>query len=213
MYIEFRNVSKVIGKSKVIDNINYRFDTGKVYGLSGKNGAGKTMLMRLMCGLIRPSSGEVDIDGEILGKNISFPPSVGVLIENPAFLPNYTGFKNLKLISDIRDCVSSEEIKSIMTMVGLDPYDKRQYRKYSLGMKQKLGVACAFLGNPNIVILDEPINALDEQSVPLIHELIDKHKEDSIIIVACHDKEELRSLSDTVIYLDSGKILREEDTV
>lgn len=210
MYIEFRNVSKVIGKSTVIDDVSYRFLSGNVYGLSGKNGAGKTMLMRLMCGLIRPSFGEIDINGEILGKDISFPRSVGVLIENPAFLPNFTGLKNLKLISDIRDSISIQEIQEVIAKVGLDPFDKRPYKKYSLGMKQKLGVACAFLGKPDLIILDEPINALDEQSVVFVNDLIEEAKNHSIVIVACHDKEELRLLSDRIVYLDSGKITGDE---
>lgn len=210
VYMKFRNVSKTIGKATVLDGITYQFISGNVYGLNGKNGAGKTMLMRLMCGLVRPSSGEIEINGEILGKDISFPRSVGVLIENPAFLPSLTGFRNLELISKIQGVVSHQDVQEIIQKVGLDPFDKKPYRKYSLGMKQKLGIASAFLGCPELIILDEPINALDERSIKYVNNLINEVKSQSIIVVACHDKEELNLLSDTILYLDSGRIVSEE---
>lgn len=208
MYIELNNYSKVIRKVCVLDNLNIRFESGKSYGLKGKNGCGKTMMMRAICGLIRPTKGYVDINGEILGKNISFPRSIGALIENPAFLAGYTGFKNLEMLASIQEIAKADDIKEILRSVGLDPDDKRKYRKYSLGMKQKLGIAAAFLENPDIIILDEPINAIDESGVKLVQELLDKAKErGAIILVACHDAEELNRLSDEIVYIEDGRIV------
>lgn len=206
MFIELTNITKKIGKSVVLENINLRFDSGHIYGLAGINGSGKTMLMRLICGLILPTTGSVCVNGEFLGKDISFPRSVGVLIENPAFLPNYTGYKNLRLIADIQNKITDEEIEKTLSLVGLDPNDKRAYRKYSLGMKQRLGLACAFMGNPDVIILDEPINALDEAGVMLVNNILQEMKKTKLVIIACHDQDELNLLSDIVINIDAGII-------
>ena len=173
MVIKLTNVSKVIKKAKVLDNINLELTSGRVYGFKGKNGSGKTMLMRVICGLISATEGTVEIDGKILGKDMTFPESVGVLIENPAFIGNYTGFKNLKVLASIQNRVDDEHIKKVIRQVGLDPDDKRTYRKYSLGMKQKLGIAAAYMENPDIIILDEPINALDEAGAKQVHEILE----------------------------------------
>ena len=150
------------------------------------------MLMRAICGLITPDSGIIDINGKILGKDISFPESIGVLIENPAFIGNYTGFKNLKVLASIQNRIGDEQIRKALEDIGLDPDDKRTYRKYSLGMKQKLGIAAAVMENPDIIILDEPINALDDVSVEKVHDILEEQKKrGAVIIIACHDKEEL----------------------
>ena len=163
---------------------------GKIYGLKGKNGSGKTMLMRVISGLITPTEGEVLIDGKKLGKDMSFPESIGLLIENPAFLPTYSGFDNLKTIASIKGVITDEEIKDVIKRVGLDPDDKKKYKKYSLGMKQKLGIACAIMEKPDIVILDEPVNAVEEDGIKVISEVLDElKKEGKIIILASHDKE------------------------
>lgn len=208
MQIVINELTKKIHNSIVLDNINVTFESGKIYGLSGKNGSGKTMLMRSICGLIRPSSGNISIDGAILGKDISFPPSIGVLIENPAFISKYTGFKNLKMLASIQNKISDNDIKKILEDVGLNPEDKRSYRKYSLGMKQRLGIACALMENPDIILLDEPINALDESGINLVKKLLLSAREKgSIIIISCHDKEELEFLSDEIYTLYDGKII------
>lgn len=197
MYIKIENVNKSIKKAVILKDINLSFEGGKVYGLKGKNGSGKTMLMRAICGLITPDSGTIDINGKILGKDISFPESIGVLIENPAFISNYTGFKNLKVLSSIQGKIGDEDIRKALEEIGLDPDDKRTFKKYSLGMKQKLGIAAAIMEKPDIVILDEPINALDEASVENVRSILAKQKErGAIIIIACHDKSELEELSD-----------------
>ena len=190
MYIKITDVNKTIKKAPILRDINLEFTGGKVYGLRGKNGSGKTMLMRAICGLITPDSGIIDIDGKILGKDISFPESIGVLIENPAFIGNYTGFKNLKVLASIQNRIGDEQIRKALEDIGLDPDDKRTYRKYSLGMKQKLGIAAAVMENPDIIILDEPINALDEVSVEKVHDILEEQKKrGAVIIIACHDKE------------------------
>ena len=180
MYIKIENVNKSIKKAEILKDINLSFEGGKVYGLKGK----------------------------ILGKDISFPESIGVLIENPAFISNYTGFKNLKVLSSIQGKIGDEDIRMALEEIGLDPDDKRTFKKYSLGMKQKLGIAAAIMEKPDIVILDEPINALDEASVENVRSILAKQKErGAIIIIACHDKGELEELSDEIIEISDGKIV------
>lgn len=208
MYIRLKNVTKKIKQDILLDHISLEFRGGKVYGLQGKNGSGKTMLMRAVCGLITLSEGEVDIDGEILHKDISFPRSIGALLENPSFLNGYTGLENLKLLADIQGGIEEKELRDCLAKVGLDADDKRVYRKYSLGMKQKLGIAAAVMGSPDIVILDEPINAIDEAGVEKVREILRGLKErGSVIIVACHDREELELLSDEIIKISKGRIV------
>ena len=208
MYIKITDVNKTIKKAPILRDINLEFTGGKVYGLRGKNGSGKTMLMRAICGLITPDSGIIDINGKILGKDISFPESIGVLIENPAFIGNYTGFKNLKVLASIQNRIGDEQIRKALEDIGLDPDDKRTYRKYSLGMKQKLGIAAAVMENPDIIILDEPINALDDVSVEKVHDILEEQKKrGAVIIIACHDKEELDQLSDEIIEISDGRII------
>ena len=208
MYIKITDVNKTIKKAPILRDINLEFTGGKVYGLRGKNGSGKTMLMRAICGLITPDSGIIDIDGKILGKDISFTESIGVLIENPSFIGNYTGFKNLKVLASIQNRIGDEQIRKALEDIGLDPDDKRTYRKYSLGMKQKLGIAAAVMENPDIIILDEPINALDDVSVEKVHDILEEQKKrGAVIIIACHDKEELDQLSDEIIEISDGRII------
>lgn len=207
MKIEVENYTKIIKGITILDNVSITFEAGKCYGLKGKNGSGKTMLMRAVCGLIHPTKGQVIIDGEVLGKDITFPRSVGVLIENPAFISNYTGLKNLELLASIKNVIGTEDIRKTIEAVGLDPDDKRKYRKYSLGMKQKLGIAAAFMENPDIIILDEPINAIDESGVVKVKKLIAEAKErGAVIITACHDAGELEELSEEIICIEEGRI-------
>ena len=210
MKIEIRNVTKVIKKTKVIDNVNITFEGGKIYGLSGKNGCGKTMLMRLISGLIYPTEGEVVIDGKILGRDCSFPKSIGLLIENPAFLEEYTAYENLRMLNGVGgNRLDKEEMLRLIQSVGLDPHDSRKYYKFSLGMRQRLGIAAAIMGKPDVILLDEPINAIDEDGVSEIRDLIRSLSgEDRIIIIACHDKEEMEYMADEIIYMKDGKIVK-----
>ena len=211
MKIEIQNLCKTIKKVPILQDITVTFESGKIYGLKGKNGSGKTMLMRAISGLIIPNSGTINIDGEILGKDISFPRSIGILIENPSFLGNYTGYKNLEMLASIQNRIGEDEIRETLAEVGLDPDDKRTYRKYSLGMKQRLGIAAAIMEKPDIVILDEPINALDESGALKVREILWKLRDNgSIIILACHDAEELNLLSDEIYHIAEGKITGHE---
>lgn len=206
--IKIEDLSKSIKGALILDNVSITLTSGNIYGLRGKNGSGKTMLMRAMAGLLIPDSGSVIINGKTLHKDISFPESIGILIENPAFLPQYTGFKNLKLLAGLTGNISDDEIRTTLDRVGLDPEDKRTYRKYSLGMKQKLGIANAIMGEPDIIILDEPINALDEESVKKIKKvLLEIRDKDKLIIIACHDREELEYLSDIIYEIKDGSIV------
>lgn len=207
MKVELKNVSKRLNDVTVLEDISLTLEAGTIYGLKGKNGCGKTMLMRMMAGVIYPTSGTVSIDGEILHKDIATPRSIGVLIENPAFLPGYTGQRNLELLAGLTGKADRTQIAKTMNRVGLDPSDKRTYRKYSLGMKQRLGIACALMERPDLILLDEPINAIDEKGVPKIWEALQKEKQrGALIVLACHDTEELTSLADQIITIEEGKI-------
>lgn len=208
MRIIVQNYTKKIKNNVVLDNVSVELQSGFVYGLKGVNGSGKTMLMRAICGLIYPTSGKVIIDDKVVGKDISFPESVGILIENPAFLKNYTGFGNLKLLAEIQNKIDDSTIRQVLDKVGLDPDDKRVYRKYSLGMKQKLGIAAAVMESPEIIILDEPLNALDVEGVNRVKEIIAEQKEKgALIIVACHNSNELMEISDYIISIENGSIV------
>lgn len=207
MKVELKNVSKRLNDVTVLEDISLTLEAGTIYGLKGKNGCGKTMLMRMMAGVIYPTSGTVSIDGEILHKDIATPRSIGVLIENPVFLPGYTGQRNLELLAGLTGKADRTQIAKTMNRVGLDPSDKRTYRKYSLGMKQRLGIACALMECPDLILLDEPINAIDEKGVPKIWEELQEEKQrGALIVLACHDTEELTSLADQIITIEEGKI-------
>lgn len=208
MQIVIEHLTKKIGANEVLKDISVVFDGGKIYGLRGKNGSGKTMLMRAICGLIRPTCGTIQINGRTLWKDMSFPDSIGVLIENPSFIDSFSGYRNLKALADINHKIGEKEIRETIKRVGLDPDDNKKYRKYSLGMKQRLGIAAAVMENPDIILLDEPINALDENGVKEIRNLLLELKnENRIIIIACHDREELEYLSDEILEIANGSIV------
>ena len=205
--IVVNEVSKSIYGVPIINSISMKLVSGNIYGFQGINGSGKTMLMRLICGLIYPTKGEIIIDGKRLGKEITFPQSVGLLLENPAFLDSYTGYENLEMLASIKNIITREEIHEAITSVGLDPLDKRKYKKFSLGMKQRLGIAAAIMEKPDILILDEPTNSLDSSGVSLVKTIIAKERErGAIIILACHDLPVLQDVSDEIFLLEQGKI-------
>lgn len=208
MKIVINNLMKKIKKNTILSNISMEMESGKIYGLQGINGSGKTMLLRTIIGLIHPSKGTITIDNRELGREIEFPDSIGFLLENPAFLDRYSGFDNLKMLASIKQRISLETIKETITSVGLNPDDKKKYRKYSLGMKQRLGIAAAIMESPDIVILDEPTNALDETGVKLVQELIFREKErGALVIVSCHDLEILKNISDEIFRLNEGCVI------
>lgn len=208
MNIKISHVSKTIKNNPVIKDISMELQSGAVYGFKGINGSGKTMLMRLISGLIRPSQGEISMNGKILGKDISFPNSIGVFLENPAFLDAYSGFNNLKLLASIKSVASDDDIRNTLLRVGLAPDSNKKYKKYSLGMKQRLGIAAAIMEKPEIVILDEPTNSLDEDGVDLVKHIVRNEKErGALVVVSCHDEEILKGMSDEVFLLEQGRLI------
>ncbi len=208
MDIILKSISKVINGTPVLDNISYKFSGGNIYGVVGRNGSGKTMLLRTISGLIVPTSGSVYVDGKELHKDISFPPSMGLIIEKPEFLSYMTGLENLKQIASINKIASEETIRAYMKIFSLDPDSKHTMRKYSLGMKQKIGIVQALMENPDILILDEPFNALDEQSVLLLRNLLQQRKEEGkLVLLTSHNKEDIESICNQVVYMQDGKML------
>lgn len=207
--IIIENLSKTIKNNKILDNVNLTFESGHVYGLVGRNGSGKTMLLRAICGLIFPDSGKVIIDGKQLHKDISFPESCGIIIENTDLLPNFSAFDNLKMLSEIKNTANDNMIKSAIKSVGLDPDSKKKVKAFSLGMKQRLSIAQALFEDPDILLLDEPTNALDEDGVNDVRRiLLEQKKKNKLIIIASHNKEDISLLSDTVISVSNGRFQR-----
>ena len=207
MYLEVEEINKKIGVDDVLSEISLSMEKGKIYGLQGKNGCGKSMLMRVICGLVLPTSGRVIIDGEELGKELSFPESVGVFIEKPGFLDAYSGFQNLSMLASIKKQIGGREIKETLKRVGLEEVMHKKYKKYSLGMKQKLGIAAVIMEQPDIVILDEPANALDEKSEGRLWQIVREEKErGALVIISCHTAEVLEEISDEIFRIDQGRI-------
>lgn len=207
--IVLENISKTIKRNTVLNNISLEMNSGSVIGFKGINGSGKTMLMRIITGLIRPTNGKVFIDGRQLHKDISFPPSIGLLLENPAFIDAYSGKENLRLLSTIKHIATDEDINEILDFVGLSDAKEKKYKKYSLGMKQRLGIGAAVLEKPDIVILDEPTNSLDSDGIEMVKRLVKKEKErNALVILACHEYEILKELSDKIYCIEAGEITK-----
>lgn len=207
MKLELQHVTKVIRRITVLNDVNLTLESGTIYGLRGINGSGKTMLMRMIAGLIRPTRGEVFLDGKQLGKDLSFPPDMGMLIENPAFLDGYTAAQNLRLLAGIRKKVGEERIREVLGQVGLGYEDKRKYRQFSLGMKQRLGIAGAVLEHPQLLLIDEPTNALDTDGIQMVQRLLLEEKSrGALIVLACHDFPILQSLSDVLYSVKEGRV-------
>ena len=193
----------------ILRNINVEFEGGKIHGIIGRNGSGKTMLMKCICGFIRPTEGEITVAGKKIGVDCDFPESVGIIIETPEFIPYYTGLKNLKLLSDIRHRISDEDIRKSIELVGLDPRLKKSVKKYSLGMRQRLGLAQAIMENPDLLILDEPMNGLDKDGVGEMRKyLLDLKEQGKTILIASHSAEDIDVLCDTVVEMDKGMMER-----
>lgn len=205
------NITKRIKKNQVLDNISYTFEEGKVYGLYGINGSGKTMLLRAISGLIHMDSGKIMINGEVLGEKLSFPQNVGIVIENMQLLPECSAKRNLEMLSKIKKVADEEDIINALRRVGLDPNSDKKVKKFSLGMKQRLNIAQAIFEKQEIILLDEPTNALDEKGVKLIYNIIKEEKErGATIIISTHHKEDLKELCDVILKISAGKIIEEE---
>ena len=207
MDIVLKSVSKEINHVTVLDHINCRFSSGAIYGVVGQNGRGKTMLLRTISGLIIPTHGTVTFDGKQLHKDISIPPDIGLIIEKPEFLSYMTGLENLKQLAAIKKYASEETIKEYMRLFALETASKQTMRRYSLGMKQKIGIIQALMENPDILVLDEPFNALDEQSVLLLRDLLRKRRDEGkLIIVTSHHKDDIEAICDNVMFMQDGKL-------
>ena len=203
--IQIRNLSKEIKGKYILDNINLTFEQGKIYGLYGRNGSGKTMLLRALAGLLIPTEGEIDMDGKVLHKDMDFPENVGIIIENTSLLPQFDGFTNLKQLGKIRNVATDEDIDKALDTVGLKGETKK-VKAYSLGMRQRLSIAQAIFEKPELLLLDEPTNALDENYIDKVREILLREKDrGAIVIIASHNKDDLGILADEIISMSDGK--------
>lgn len=205
--IEVNNVCLSLQKNEILKDISVRFEQGKIHGLIGRNGSGKTMLMKCICGFVKPTSGEIIVSGKRIGKDCDFPDNTGIIIETPGFIPYYSGYKNLKLLADLHGKITKDDIRKTMEQVGLNPDLKRHVRKYSLGMRQRLGLAQAIMENPDVLILDEPMNGLDKDGVADMRQyLLNLKEQGKTILIASHSAEDIDILCDTVCEMDKGKL-------
>lgn len=202
------NISKTIQGKRILKDISLSLHSGGIYGFAGKNGSGKTMLFRALSGLMTIDSGRIVWGGKELHRDFAVLPSLGIILENVGLYPNLTGFENLKYLAGLTGRIGKTEIERAILRVGLDPKDKRTYRKYSLGMKQRLAIAQAIMEQPDIIMLDEPTNALDEDGVSEIRTLILEEKErGALILLASHNSEDIRILSDRQYRIENGCIV------
>lgn len=206
--IRVENVTKIFGDTIALDRINLSFAKGSIYGIIGRNGSGKTVLFKTMIGYLKPTAGRVVVGDKEIGKDMDFAENMGIIIENPGFLSRYTGYENLAYLASIRKCIGKEQIRATMERVGLDPNSRKKVGKYSLGMRQRLGIAQAIMEDPEILILDEPMNGLDRQGVEDVrHILLELKAEGKTILLASHHKEDIDVLCDTVYELDQGRLV------
>lgn len=212
MQLVIDHISKKIKHNPVLQDISLKLEGGRIYGLKGKNGSGKTMLLKAVCGLIFTDEGTIAVDGKIIGKDMDFPPSVGILIEYPGFVEGYSARRNLEDLAQIRGIVGRERIDEVLEQVGLAEAGRKKFRQYSLGMKQKLGIAAAVMENPDLILLDEPTNALDHESVQNLRKiLIEQRERGALILIASHDEEELRYLADKIYLMENGRVYGVEE--
>lgn len=203
--IELKEISKRFGEETVLKTVSISFEKGKIYGLVGRNGSGKTVLLKIICGFLKPDTGTVSINGTVLGKKQEFPENVGILIEKPGFLPQKNGFQSLKYLAAIQNKVEDSHIREVLQMVGLGDAGRKPVGKYSMGMRQRLGIAQAILENPSILLLDEPMNGLDDQGANEIRNLLKQLRDENrTIILASHIKEDIQELCDVVYHIDAG---------
>lgn len=207
MILKAEHVSKTIKNAQILRDINLELSSGTVYGFTGRNGSGKTMLFRALSGLMRLTEGTVTLDGKTLGKDFSVLPSLGIVLENVGLFANMTGKENLKYLAGLTGRVGDKEITHALERVGLDPEDKRTYRKYSLGMKQRLAIAQAIMESPGVIMLDEPTNGLDDGGVELIRKLITEEKQrGAIVLLASHNRDDIKLRADKLYRIESGEL-------
>lgn len=207
--IKINNLSLIIKKCEILKKLSIYFEKGKIHGLIGRNGSGKTMLMKCICGFIKPTEGEIFVAEKKIGKDCDFPESIGIIIETPGFIPYYSGYKNLKLLADLNRKIDNKTIKETMKKVGLDPDSKLHIKKYSLGMRQRLGLAQAIMENPDLLVLDEPMNGLDKDGVANMRKyLLELKEQGKTILIASHSAEDIEVLCDTVCEMDKGVLTK-----
>ena len=207
--IKINNLSLIIKKCEILKKLSIYFEKGKIHGLIGRNGSGKTMLMKCICGFIKPTEGEIFVAEKKIGKDCDFPESIGIIIETPGFIPYYSGYKNLKLLADLNRKIDNKTIKETMKKVGLDPDSKLHIKKYSLGMRQRLGIAQAIMENPDLLVLDEPMNGLDKDGVANMRKyLLELKEQGKTILIASHSAEDIEVLCDTVCEMDKGVLTK-----
>ena len=210
--ISVQNVSKSFGQERVLKSVSRDFEKGKIHGIVGNNGSGKTVLMKCICGFLIPTEGTVTVNGKRVGRDVDFPPGLGLIIETPGFLPNLSGAKNLEILASLNKKIGLAEIADSIRRVGLDPLMKKPVGKYSLGMRQRLGIAQAIMEDPALLILDEPLNGLDKHGVREMRDLIKGLKADGkTILLTSHNQGDIDELCDTVCEMDAGvmTIIRE----
>ncbi len=206
-YIEIEHVTKKFKEDTVLYDIDVSMEQGKVYGFAGNNGSGKTVLMKCICGFLPVTEGSIRVNGKVIGKEVDFPESLGVIIETPGFLTNLTGLRNLQILAGLRGKIARKDIEDAIRKAGLDPALKKAVSKYSLGMRQRLGIAQAIMEDPEFLILDEPFNGLDKHGVADIRSLLlDLKKQGKTIILASHNSEDIRILCDKVYEMDGGRM-------
>ena len=209
--IKVEHVNKMFKEIQVLKDVSVEFEEGKIYGLVGRNGSGKTVLLKCICGFLPVTSGTITVDGKVIGKEAEVPDDIGIIIEEPGFLPQYSGKKNLKFLANLNNKMQDKEIEDILIRVGLDPHNPKKVGKYSLGMRQRLGIAQAIMENPHLLILDEPTNGLDEKGVAEIRKLLLELKsETKTMIIASHNAEDIRTLCDEVYEMDGGVLTKRE---
>lgn len=207
-----KNINKTLQKKVILSDVSLSLEGGKVYGFTGRNGSGKTMLFRALSGLMQIDSGSIIWEGKILHKDFSVLPSLGIVLENSGLYPNLTGMQNLMYLASLTKRIGQEEVTRAITRVGLDPNDRKVCKKYSMGMKQRLAIAQAIMEKPDVIMLDEPTNALDEAGVDEIRKIILEEKErGALILLASHNKEDIRVLADEWYKVDAGEVTRQEE--
>lgn len=212
--IELIHVTKKFGQELILKEVNLTLEQGRVYGIVGNNGSGKTVLMKCICGFLIPTTGLIQVFGSSIGQDVDFPESLGVIIETPGFLTNLTGRKNLEILAGMRRKIGPAEIQQVLEKVGLDPALKKPVANYSLGMRQRLGIAQAIMEDPKLLILDEPFNGLDKHGVGEIRKLLLELKEEGkTILLASHNEEDIRILCDEVYEMDGGVLRKCEDEI
>lgn len=208
--IRIEHVYKSFGEEEVLHDICHEFEAKQIHGIVGNNGSGKTVLMKCICGFMHPNSGTIYVDYEQVGKDVDFPKDMGIIIETPGFLPNLTGVKNLQMLASLNKKISVKEIREVIRRVGLDPDIKKPVAKYSLGMRQRLGIAQAIMEDPTLLILDEPFNGLDKHGVREMRELLKSLRaQGKSILLASHNANDIDELCDTVCEMDAGVLTKE----